>query len=116
MAQKKLTRKQFYRHVGARLALAREEQGLSQRALARAANMSPVAVTWLEDGSHSPTLGHLYGVADVLGLSPAMFLMDNSAEDPLQKLRVILDGQPPEMLAVVEKCASAVVSLGKVKK
>lgn len=46
---------------------AREESGLSQRALAKAAGLGPTAVWGLEDGRHEPTIGVLARIATALG-------------------------------------------------
>ena len=110
------SRKKFLKRVGARLTQVREGQNMAQRALAKAAGVSSAAVSRFESGDHSPTLGTLHDLATTLGVHPASFLIENLEKDPVQELRLILDGQPSEMLTVVEKCAVAIVARHKTKK
>ena len=58
----------------------REQQGLSQRALADAAGISPAALSQLEAGQTSPSVATLEKLADGLGKTVASFFLD-SAED-----------------------------------
>lgn len=103
------SRREFLELVGRRLTDAREARGLSQRALAREAGLSPDAVSRFESGDRSPTLGTLHDLAVALDLHVAELLIEDSGRDPLQKMRLVLDGQPPQVIEAAEKCAAAVV-------
>ncbi len=54
----------------ARLTRLREAADLSQRQLAKAADISPQAVSLLERGERDPTLGTIQALAAVLGVDP----------------------------------------------
>ena len=56
------------KRLGARLAVERERQGMSQAELARRSGVSQSSVARIEDGSRSPTIGMLEKLAHGLGL------------------------------------------------
>lgn len=59
--------------TGRRLRRAREENGLSQRALARAASVSNATVSLIESGRTDPSLGMLKRILEALEMSLADF-------------------------------------------
>lgn len=60
-----------------RIRLFREQQGLSQRALAEAAGVSAAALSQIESCQTSPSVATLEKLADGLGISMAAFFLDN---------------------------------------
>ncbi len=70
--------------IGQRIQHLREQKGLSQRALAEAAGISPSALSLLEAGRHSPSVATLEKLADALGVSVAAFFTDASEERPVE--------------------------------
>lgn len=62
--------------IAAKIRLLREEQGLSQRALAEAAGISAAALSQLESGQNSPSVATLEKLADGLGKTVAAFFLD----------------------------------------
>lgn len=60
-------------NVGGRLRVLREEHGLSLRALARASEMSPNALSQIERGNTSPSVSTLNRLAAALGLPITAF-------------------------------------------
>lgn len=55
--------------IGNRVAQVREEQGLTQSALARAMNISQSAVSQIEAGERNPSFDMLRQIANALGVS-----------------------------------------------
>ncbi|MDX8401073.1 MAG: XRE family transcriptional regulator [Mariprofundaceae bacterium] len=62
--------------VAKRIQRLREQQGLSQRALAEAAGISAAALSQLEAGQTSPSVATLEKLADGLGVSVAAFFLE----------------------------------------
>ena len=56
------------RHIAERMVRLREQQGLSQGALARKARMQRVSVSRIERGVHEPSLTTLERIAKALGV------------------------------------------------
>lgn len=62
--------------LAGRIRFLREQQGLSQRALAEAAGVSAAALSQIESGQTSPSVATLEKLADGLGISMAAFFLD----------------------------------------
>lgn len=76
------------RELGQRVAQFRELRGLSLRALAAAAGVSPSFLSQLENGHTNASVGSLRKIADALGVTPAA-LLDASAGHTRGVLRAI---------------------------
>jgi len=63
-------------NIATKIRFLREEQGLSQRALAEAAGISAAALSQLESGQNSPSVATLEKLADGLGKTVAAFFLD----------------------------------------
>lgn len=73
--------------MGQKLRQVREQQGMSQAALARAAGISPGMVGQIEHGRVQPSLQTIERLAAVVGVSPCYFITDgNQPEDILRAL------------------------------
>lgn len=72
--------------VGAALRAAREEAGLSMRALAAAAGVSQPFLSQVERGLTSPSIATLYRLAEALGTTPADLL---PSREPAAAVRVV---------------------------
>ncbi|MGH0349041.1 helix-turn-helix domain-containing protein [Sinorhizobium meliloti] len=59
--------------VGARLKAVREQAGLSQRELAKRANVTNSTVSLIEQGSHAPSLASLHRILKAIPISMADF-------------------------------------------
>lgn len=62
---------QDHAQLASRLKEAREEQGLSQRALAEEAGLTPSAISQFEAGKREPSFGSIVKLARALELSPS---------------------------------------------
>ncbi len=72
--------------VGGRIRAAREEAGLSLRALARSVGVSPSAVSQIETGKSRPSVSTLYAIVTALGISlDELFGTDAAAEPPVPR-------------------------------
>jgi transcriptional regulator with XRE-family HTH domain len=69
--------------VGAELKAAREKQGISQEKLGFDAGIHRTYVSLIERGVKNPTLGVLFRLCQVLGVSPATFV--RNVERRMQK-------------------------------
>jgi transcriptional regulator with XRE-family HTH domain len=65
-----------------RLRLLRSERGLSLRAVAEIAQVSPSLLSQIERGEASPSLLSLVAIADALGVRPGQLLDDPEATEP----------------------------------
>lgn len=65
--------------IGLKLRSIREEQGLTQADLAKKAGISAGLVGQIENGRVQPSLKTLESVAEVLGVSPCYFVLDNDS-------------------------------------
>ncbi len=70
--------------ISGKIRLLREDQGLSQRALAEAAGISAAALSQLESGQSSPSVATLEKLADGLGKTVAAFFLDNVNETDVE--------------------------------
>jgi transcriptional regulator with XRE-family HTH domain len=68
------------KNISDKIRFLREQQGLSQRALAEASGISAAALSQLESGQNSPSVATLEKLADGLGKTVASFFLD-SVED-----------------------------------
>ncbi len=68
--------------LGARLRLAREQAGESVRGLARRAGVSPSLVSQIELGRVQPSVGTLYTISNLLGLSLDDLFRDGETSAP----------------------------------
>lgn len=59
----------IYKEVGARIAKARREQGLTQEALAAESGVAAAHIGFIEQGHRRPTLATLYKLTSPLGLT-----------------------------------------------
>jgi transcriptional regulator with XRE-family HTH domain len=69
----------FYTEVGRRVRLARERAGLTQDALATRVSLSRTSVTNIEKGRQKVLLHTLCGLADALGVAPAVLMPDEGS-------------------------------------
>ncbi|WP_366924791.1 helix-turn-helix domain-containing protein [Metallumcola ferriviriculae] len=65
--------------IGLKLRASREEQGMTQADLADKAGVSAGLIGQIENGRVQPSLKTLENVADVLGVSPCYFVLDNDS-------------------------------------
>lgn len=72
--------------LGAKLRMAREEQGLTQAELARSAGLSPGLIGQIEHGKVQPSLQTIEKVAGVLGTSPCYFIIDEAGVEDMVHL------------------------------
>ncbi|MFQ5581603.1 MAG: helix-turn-helix domain-containing protein [Mariprofundaceae bacterium] len=70
--------------VSSRVHNLRESKGLSLRALAEAAGVSPATLSQVESGQTSPSVATLEKLADGLGMSVAAFFLDESEEEDIE--------------------------------
>ncbi len=71
-------------NVANRIALLRKERGLSLRALADAAGVSPATLSQIESNQASPSVATLEKLADGLNLGIAAFFNDDRAENEVE--------------------------------
>ncbi|HXH72582.1 MAG TPA: helix-turn-helix domain-containing protein [Mariprofundaceae bacterium] len=62
----------------------REQQGLSQRALAEASGVSAAALSQIEAGNTSPSVATLEKLADGLGIAMAAFFLDSRESSDIE--------------------------------
>src|SRR5437764_15429219 len=76
----------LYRAVGQSVRDARKRAGLTQEALARAADLARTSITNIEMGNQQPTLYALWRMADAIGVSPCELLppWPRATSDPTQ--------------------------------
>lgn len=67
--------------IARKIRFLREQQQLSQRALAEQAGISAAALSQLEAGQSSPSVATLEKLADGLGVAVAAFFLDHSEQD-----------------------------------
>ncbi|WP_227766770.1 helix-turn-helix domain-containing protein [Zhaonella formicivorans] len=73
--------------LGSKLRIAREEQGLTQVELAKAAGVSPGLIGQIEHGKVQPSLHTIEKIAQVLGYSPCYFILEDAGiEDMLRAM------------------------------
>lgn len=72
--------------LGAKLRMAREEQGMTQADLARAAGVSPGLIGQIEHGKVQPSLQTIEKIAGVLGTSPCYFIIDEAGVEDMVRL------------------------------
>ncbi len=70
--------------IGTKIKALREQQTLSQRALADAAGISPAALSQLESGHSSPSVATLEKLADGLGVAIAAFFLESGDEADIE--------------------------------
>ena len=93
--------------LGARIKELRKQQGLTQEDLCGRAALSIDAVSRIEHGTRSPTLGSLAKLATALGVSVST-LVSNTAPPkadhprPLRAILTILEAQPPDVQEAAE--------------
>lgn len=96
--------------IGQKLRRAREEQGLSQAALARSAGVSPGLVGQIEHGRVQPSLQTIEKLAGVLGVSPCYLIIDDADSGSMLEmmgpdLRELLgDPQVQSVLRLICNC------------
>lgn len=102
----KEARSPAHSHFGARIRHAREEVGLSIRALAERAHVGPTTVFRLEKGDFKVQMDIVLRILEVLSISPATIFgaseetSSRIGPEELKLLRVIREGDPA---AVIEK-------------
>lgn len=69
--------------LGLKVRMLREEQGLTQAALAGAAGISAGMVAQIEQGKVQPSFRTIERIAQVLGVSPCYFVMDNEKPEEI---------------------------------
>jgi len=72
--------------LGGKLKRSREEQGLTQAQLAKAAGVSPGLIGQIEHGRVQPSLQTIESLAAVLGTSPCYFIVDNAGTEEMLQL------------------------------
>ncbi|MBE3581885.1 MAG: transcriptional regulator [Thermoanaerobacteraceae bacterium] len=96
--------------LGQKLRLAREEQGLTQAELAKAAGVSAGLVGQIEQGKVQPSLKTLEKLGAVLGISPCYFIADDTGvEEILHQLSaevrcLLMDPKVQSILRMVCNC------------
>jgi len=78
-------------NLGERLRKVRQDAGMSLRALAREADVSPSFVSQVENGKSQPSVGTLYGFARILGIS-----VDDLFDDGAPESSPLVDGWGPD--------------------
>ncbi|RMG91795.1 MAG: helix-turn-helix domain-containing protein [Zetaproteobacteria bacterium] len=78
--------------IGERIKRLREQQGLSQRALAEASGISAAALSQLESGQTSPSVATLEKLADGLGIAVAAFFLEPGEDQDIELFE--LDDRP----------------------
>ena len=87
------------KHFGLAVRQFREERGLTQQALAKAARLNRTYLTGVETGTRNVTLQTMSRLADALGLAIAEFFRE--ADDakpallPVRNCQCNMDGSPP---------------------
>ena len=74
-------------NIGLRLQNLRNQQGLSQRKLARSAGVSNATISLIEHGRTDPSMGLLKRILDAMGVSFADFFSEPSRHDEKYFLR-----------------------------
>ncbi|MBC7323990.1 MAG: helix-turn-helix transcriptional regulator, partial [Moorella sp. (in: Bacteria)] len=69
--------------LGHKLRQAREEQGLTQAELAKAAGVSAGLIGQIEQGKVQPSLKTLEKIGEVLNISPCYFIADEAGVDEI---------------------------------
>ncbi|GFN22469.1 transcriptional regulator [Thermanaeromonas sp. C210] len=96
--------------LGQKLRLAREEQGLTQAELAKAAGVSAGLVGQIEQGKVQPSLKTLEKLGAVLGISPCYFIADDTGvEEILHQMSaevrcLLMDPKVQSILRMVCNC------------
>lgn len=96
--------------MGQKLRRAREEQGLSQAALARGAGVSPGLVGQIEHGRVQPSLQTVEKLAGVLGVSPCYLIVDDADSGSMLEMmgpdlrELLSDPQVQSVLRLVCNC------------
>ncbi len=67
-----------YKKLGGRIKTKRKEKGYTQEALAEMCNISTGFLGHIENGSRTPSLETLFGIANALGCGLDFFLYDSS--------------------------------------
>ncbi|MDX8411108.1 MAG: XRE family transcriptional regulator [Mariprofundaceae bacterium] len=80
--------------VSTRVRNLRESKGLSLRALAEAAGISPATLSQIESGQASPSVATLEKLADGINMSIAAFFLDKREEEDVE---VFALGERPEI-------------------
>lgn len=70
--------------IASKIRFLREQQGLSQRALAEAAGISAAALSQLESGQSSPSVATLEKLADGLGIAVAAFFLEPGEDQDIE--------------------------------
>ena len=70
--------------IASKIRFLREQQGLSQRALAEAAGISAAALSQLESGQNSPSVATLEKLADGLGVAVTAFFIEQGSEQDIE--------------------------------
>ena len=81
--------------VGARVRTAREERGLTTRALASLAGLSQSLLSDVENGRTLPSVASLYAIAEALGTAPAELLPQDDDSARLTDHGVPLPSEGP---------------------
>lgn len=76
--------------VGVRLRTARQEQGLTMRALARLAGLTDTAVRTTETGSTMPNVATVESLANALAISPAWLAFNHGPRERPKRHRAAL--------------------------
>jgi len=71
-------------HISDKIKALRQQQGLSQRALAEQAGISAAALSQLESGQNSPSVATLEKLADGLGIAVAAFFLDTGNKKDIE--------------------------------
>ena len=103
-------RSEITRRIGARVREVREAQGITQAELARRAHTSRSVVHGVEEGSRTPTLLSLHGMARALGVPLARFFSKDEGPTTspaivpaFARLMTKLRDADPEYLRAVEE-------------
>lgn len=83
--------------LGLKLKLIREEQGLTQAALAQKAGVSPGLVAQIEQSKVQPSFKSIEKISGVLGVSPCFFVLDN------ENIEAMLPAFSPELRNLLQE-------------
>ena len=104
-----------FKELPGRIEQLRTAAGMSKRALATRAGLSPAAVLRIERGEYLPNLGTLQDLADALGTTPVDLLggadTGRRFRPRVERLAHFLEGQPDEVVEAIEKCVRLLIAV-----
>lgn len=89
--------------IGQNLKKYREASGLTQEALAEIADISTPFYANLERGKKGMTVFVLRNLADALGVNVSSLLYEESENDSLHNIEILLKNKPKSFIVLIEK-------------